>query len=692
MATKPYYRALSFVIVLIFHSSFSYSAPSSSSDTTATLLKFKEGLKDENGALSSWNPSTPPCFGIKNNWAGIICSRAGSVWGLRLENMGLSGSIDADSLYGLSKLRSISVMNNSFGGPMPDFKKLKLLRALFLSNNKFEGNIDPSAFEGMRRLRKVELANNKFTGKIPNSLVKLNKLVEMRLEGNQFQGSIPDFAAAKNLKNFNVSNNQFEGSIPVSLARFDPSVFAGNKELCGSSMDTCSPPKQISSTLRLPPPSTPPPPPSESPLGGASSPPLPMSSSGKPIPIVAIVSGVVIAMALAILVILMVLRNRCDKHEDNGTTKVSRALSQHHRKSAARKKNIECPDEGSHHSMSSSGSRHSKITDSGKLTFIKEDRERFDLPDLLKAAAEILGSGCFGSSYKATLSNGSAVVVKRFKQMNNVGREEFQEHMRRLGRLSHPNLLPLVAYYYRREEKLFITDPIIPKGSLAFLLHGQNRGKRTLDWPTRLKAIKGVARGLSYLYKELHCLIAPHGHLKSSNVLLNESFEPILSDYGLIPLINQESTHQLMVAYKSPEYIKTGRITKKTDVWALGILIIEILTGKSPSAYLKQGNHEVDMESWVSSMVKDGFDKNIGETTTKNNQGEMQKLLDIGRACCENEAEKRLDIKEACDQIEEIREGENIISNEENDDFYSTVPDTRSSRGTSDEFTTVSIN
>ena len=102
---------------------------------------------------------------------------------------------------------------------------------------------------------------------------------------------------------------------------------------------------------------------------------------------------------------------------------------------------------------------------------MKDDRERFDLPDLLKAAAEILGSGCFGSTYKATLNNGNAVVVKRFKQMNNVGREEFQEHMRRLGRVSHPNLLPLVAYYYRKEEKLFITDPM-QKGSLAMLLHG----------------------------------------------------------------------------------------------------------------------------------------------------------------------------------------------------------------------------
>ena len=145
-----------------------------------------------------------------------------------------------------------------------------------------------------------------------------------------------------------------------------------------------------------------------------------------------------------------------------------------------------------------------------------------------------------------------------------------------------------------------------------------------------------------------------------------------------------------MVAYKSPEYINNGRITKKTDVWALGVLIIEILTGKFPSAYLKQGNHEVEMESWVSSMVKDGFDKNIGETT-KSNQEEMQKLLDIGMACCDNDADNRLDIKEACDQIEEIREGE-IISNEDSDDFYSTVPESRSSRGMSDEFTTVAIN
>ena len=109
----------------------------------------------------------------------------------------------------------------------------------------------------------------------------------------------------------------------------------------------------------------------------------------------------------------------------------------------------------------------------GGLHFVRHDREQFELEDLLRASAEVLGSGSFGSSYKAVLLNGPAMVVKRFTYMNNVGKEEFQNHMDRLGRLSHPNLLPLVAYYYRKEEKLLISD-FVKNGSLASHLHGMS--------------------------------------------------------------------------------------------------------------------------------------------------------------------------------------------------------------------------
>jgi hypothetical protein len=107
------------------------------------------------------------------------------------------------------------------------------------------------------------------------------------------------------------------------------------------------------------------------------------------------------------------------------------------------------------------------------LVFLQEGRERFELEDLLRASAEVLGSGNFGASYKATLLDGKPMVVKRFKEMNGAGRVDFNEHMRRLGRLVHPNLLPIVAYLYKKDEKLFVTEHMV-NGSLAHILHGGN--------------------------------------------------------------------------------------------------------------------------------------------------------------------------------------------------------------------------
>lgn len=130
--------------------------------------------------------------------------------------------------------------------------------------------------------------------------------------------------------------------------------------------------------------------------------------------------------------------------------------------------------EGSNQSRLSEVSNQSNKTyDNMKLCFVREDREIFDVKELLGASAEVLGSGNFTSSYKAGLMNGSLMVVKRFRLMNNVGKEEFDKHMKRLGGLDHPCLLPLVAYYYRKEEKLLITD-YVPYGSLEVCLHGMH--------------------------------------------------------------------------------------------------------------------------------------------------------------------------------------------------------------------------
>lgn len=117
-------------------------------DASDALLKFKDGLSKNVDALGSWNNSTSPCSGNYANWIGVLCAN-GDIWGLQLENMGLTGDIDVDALLLLPDLRTLSFMNNNFDGDFPDFYKLGALKSLFLSNNQFSGPIPDNAFAGM---------------------------------------------------------------------------------------------------------------------------------------------------------------------------------------------------------------------------------------------------------------------------------------------------------------------------------------------------------------------------------------------------------------------------------------------------------------------------------------------------------------------------------------------------------------
>ncbi|CAH8354311.1 unnamed protein product [Eruca vesicaria subsp. sativa] len=616
---------------------------------TESLLKFKKCLVIGGASgLESWDRKNPPC-----KWFGILCDQ-GYVWGIRLENIDLAGSLDIEALTGLKSLRSLSFMNNKLRGPFPQFKKLGALKSIYLSNNQFDVTIPKDAFDGMSWLKKIHLEHNKFNGEIPVSVAKIPKLLELRLDGNQFTGKIPGFTHKLHMLNF--SNNALSGPIPNILSTMDPKLFEGNKELCGKPLVTeCYSPYNLSGEPK------------------ASS----KKKTSKFLYIVA--AGVAAILALLILLGLIIVLCRRRRNKQPLMSPEPGPLS------LQRRSGIHKGDKGQY-SFRSKKRVAKRMIHTTELLFLRDDKGNFDLQDLLKASAEILGSGCFGASYKTLLLNGSMMVVKRFKHMDSAGPEEFQDHMKRLGRLNHENLLPVVAYYYKKEEKLFVCD-FIENGSLATFLHGhRSLGQTNLDWPTRLNIVKGVGRGLLYLHENLPSLMAPHGHLKSSNVLLSENFEPLLTDYGLIPIINAESAQELMVAYKSPEYLKQSRVTKKTDVWELGVLILEILTGKLPESFPQSDKEsEEDMASWVKSIFKgewtqDLFDQEMGKTN--NCEGDILKLLTIGLICCEVDVEKRLDIREVVGMIEDL------MKEQGDDDFYSTYAseaDGRSSRGVSSE-------
>lgn len=191
---------------------------------TEILLDFKKTLSNA-GALENWNKDVSPCNGNNANWNGLLC-KANVLNGLQLESMGLSGTINFDSLSKLPTLRSVSFMNNNFDGPIPsNINKIRALRTLYLANNNFSGEIPGDAFKGMNQMRRVYLGNNGLTGKIPNSLATLSKLVDLQLQNNKFEGEIPNFKQKDLIANF--ANNKLEGPIPSVLSDETASFFAG---------------------------------------------------------------------------------------------------------------------------------------------------------------------------------------------------------------------------------------------------------------------------------------------------------------------------------------------------------------------------------------------------------------------------------------------------------------------------------
>ncbi|CAI0387189.1 unnamed protein product [Linum tenue] len=211
-------KSLFFLLIISLH-----LVPSWGLTDSESLLKFKASLANAK-ALADWADNNVVCDGDSANWIGVICDE-GLVLGLQLEKMGLGGKIDVDSLAELEELKTVSLMDNAFDGPLPDFKKLGGLRALYLSNNQFSGEIPADAFQGMTKLKKLYLSGNKFTGEIPSSLAGLSKLTNLRLEQNEFTGRLPEFTAK--FEDFNASDNKLEGPIPASLANLDPSAFSG---------------------------------------------------------------------------------------------------------------------------------------------------------------------------------------------------------------------------------------------------------------------------------------------------------------------------------------------------------------------------------------------------------------------------------------------------------------------------------
>ncbi|XP_031381381.1 putative receptor protein kinase ZmPK1 [Punica granatum] len=210
---------------------------------------------------------------------------------------------------------------------------------------------------------------------------------------------------------------------------------------------------------------------------------------------------------------------------------------------------------------------------------------RYTYAELRKATRnfrEEIGRGAVGSVYRAILSGDWIAAVKRLNEMSLHGEDEFLAEVSTIGRLNHMNLIELWGYCAEGKHRLLVYE-YMEHGSLA-----ENLSKGTLDWGKRLDVAVGAARGLAYLHEEclewvLHCDVKPQ------NILLDLNYQPKVADFGLSKLLNRGDVKHSSFSkirgtrgYMAPEWVYNLSITSKVDVYNYGIVLLEMVTGRSP--------------------------------------------------------------------------------------------------------------
>ena len=196
----------------------------------------------------------------------------------------------------------------------------------------------------------------------------------------------------------------------------------------------------------------------------------------------------------------------------------------------------------------------------------------------------LLGQGGFGYVHKGILPNGKEIAVKSLKSGSGQGEREFQAEVDIISRVHHRFLVSLVGYCIAEGQKMLLVYEFLPNDTLEFHLHGKSGN--VLDWPTRLRIALGSAKGLAYLHEDCHPKII-HRDIKASNILLDESFEAKVADFGLAKLSQDNATHvstRIMgtFGYLAPEYASSGKLTDRSDVFSFGVMLLELITGRRP--------------------------------------------------------------------------------------------------------------
>ncbi|KAF2312550.1 hypothetical protein GH714_035038 [Hevea brasiliensis] len=573
----------------------------------AALLQLRDSMTSSLDLHSNW--TGPPCIANFSRWAGIVCSNW-HVIHIVLEGIQLSGPLPPAFLYNISLLTKLSFRNNSVSGPLPNLTNLVHLESVLLSYNRF-------------------------TGSIPSEYIELPNLERLEFQQNYLEGQIPPFDQ-KTLTDFNVSYNYFQGSIPPTetLRRFPESSYGHNLDLCGFPLEPCPVPS--------PAPSPPPP-----------SPMRPGKDKKKKLEIWIVVLIAALAALVPLVVLLLcpvLLQEGAKKRNSKRTTSRHLGLQNFHFL-------LRLQIGGGPAGWTEKKLTHSQSTKDPErkveLEFFERNIAVFDLDDLLRASAEVLGNGKHGTTYKANLESGDVVAVKRVKNMNGLSKNEFIQQVQLLGKLKHENLVQIISFYHSKEEKLIIYEFVRNRGV----------GRVPLNWAARLSIIKDIAKGLAFLHRSLPSHKVPHANLKSSNVLIHQdgqSYRSKLTDYGFLPLLPSRKLSESLAISRSPEFSQRKKLTHKTDVYCFGIILLEVITGRIPGEVSPRDDEIVeDLSDWVRTVVNNDWSADILDVEilpAREGHDEMLKLTEMALQCTDVTPETRPKMSEILGRIEDIEQ------------------------------------
>ncbi|XP_054799859.1 putative receptor protein kinase ZmPK1 [Prosopis cineraria] len=293
--------------------------------------------------------------------------------------------------------------------------------------------------------------------------------------------------------------------------------------------------------------------------------------------------------------------------------------------------------------------------------------QRFTYSELKKATrgfSDEIGRGAGGIVYKGKLDNNRVAAIKSLISETNQGEAEFLAEFSTIGMLNHMNLIDMWGYCVEGKHRLLVYE-YMEHGSLA-----ENLYSNALDWNKRFNIAVGTAKGLAYLHEEclewvLHCDVKPQ------NILLDSDFQPKVADFGLSKLLNRDegansgfSRIRGTRGYMAPEWVYNLRITSKVDVYSYGIVVLEMITGKSPMGIHilenKEGMDQRRLLTWVKEkMNADGPTSKswTEEVADPNMQGKydpdkVELLVKVALRCVEDNMDERPSMSQVVEMLQ----------------------------------------